>query len=849
MEQKPAGRCGLVVVSMGAPIGRVLWANEDYCRLLGYEQKELLNLSFQNRLVVLHPDDQEKVRERADEQLRAGQEIELEYRALTKSGEVVWQLAYGYVENVDGGRAVRCVVFDLTDIRAAGQQLKIINRRMEVLIDNLPGGLFLYQAASGGKAEFISDGALQVFQCTREVFEKKYEGRIDRFIYPEDKNNILLHPSALPPAGTVQEFEYRIITDPGEIRWARARRQLFLDGDEVLKACVLIMDVDETKRSREALLQTTQEMNELTDSIHGGIVRFLLDDDFTILLANKGFYKLLGEEGAEEKKTFKSVLGKESFEKMRQCALNKKEAGESCTLNMEMKNAQGEDVWINMSGSIVETGDGTPVAQAVISDITQTQRYQRQLEYERERYKILLSCMDDIIFEYDHTADRMTFFLNDPKAVRESRVIEIPGYKNFAAHSTSVYPEDKEKLWTLFSGESFGPLEVRMEMLDGRREQYYWFEMRGTAMHDQRGSFYKTMGTLRNIDEQKRATDMLRYKSERDSLTQIYNKASAGAVINEFLQGMGKEGSHALMVLDLDDFKGVNDTYGHQFGDAVLVEAAKQLQVLFRRDDVVGRVGGDEFVVLMKDVADRGIVLERAEELCRRFERSEVGEKLHYQLCTSVGLALYPDHGANYAQLFERADLALYEAKNKGKNQYALYSRKSLRASGGQSAELSMKNPRRDQTVAAFQTLHGLLPFTMKEDGVDMEGLLRFLCERLDASRAYLLLDDGGWHEWCNDDAAPRGEAGFAVEEGEREEYLAQFGPEDKIWCLKDIKAIKRCLPKLYQSLKRQEVQALAQLRFEGGILGVEECTVPRLWTKNELGVLSVAAHILPYRL
>lgn len=850
MQQETDSRCGLIVISMEAPAGRVLWANESYCSLLGYEQKELLNLSFQNRLVLLHPDDQKKVQEKAMQQLRAGQELELEYRALARDGSVVWQLAYGYVENVDGGRAVRCVVFDLTEIRAADKKLKSVNRRMEVIISNLPGGIFLYKAVTGGKADFISDGALQVFRCTREMFYKKYESRIDRFIYEEDRENIVLKADdVLPQAGTVQEFEYRIVTGQGELRWVRARRQFFADSDDTLMACVLIMDVDELRRSRETFLKTTREMNDLTDSIHGGIVRFLLDEHFTILLANKGFYKLLGEEDPGCKKDFESILDASSLEQMRRCSIGQKEVGKSCTLDLEIHNARGEETWVNLRGSIVEMGEGLPVVQAVISDITETKRYQQQLEYERERYKILLSCMEDIIFEYDLTADRMTFFLNNPKTGGESRMIEIPEYKNFVAHSTFVCPDDRERVGVLFSGESFESIAVRLEMLDGRREQYYWFEIRGTAMRDQRGRFYKTMGTLHNIDEQKRATDMLRYKSERDSLTQIYNKASAGAVINEFLQGVGKEGQHALLVLDLDDFKGANDTFGHQFGDAVLVEAAKQLQVLFRRDDVVGRVGGDEFVVLMKDVVDRSIVLERAGELCRRFERSEVGAAKGYHLCTSVGLSLYPEHGSSYAQLFERADLALYEAKNKGKNQYALYSRKSIRASHTQEKTGASKNPRRDQTIAAFQTLHGLLPLLMKEEAADIEGMLRFLCERLDASRAYLFTKEGAWYEWCNDDALPRGENRFFVAQEEAEAYRAKLETDEGIFCLKDVKEIKRYLPKLYQSLKSYEVQALAQLRMPGGVLGIEECTVPRLWTKNELGVLSVAARLLAYRI
>ena len=154
-------------------------------------------------------------------------------------------------------------------------------------------------------------------------------------------------------------------------------------------------------------------------------------------------------------------------------------------------------------------------------------------------------------------------------------------------------------------------------------------------------------------------------------MTKIYNARTARQQAETYLRHF-TEGC-ALLIVDLDDFKQINDHYGHMFGDEVLVKAAETIKNLFRSLDIVGRIGGDEFLVLMKDISDQEIVRKRCEQLNEEFHeiyKEHLGEN---RLSCSIGVAFSPSHGDSYVELFHCADKALYEAKALGRDQYVFY--------------------------------------------------------------------------------------------------------------------------------------------------------------------------------
>jgi putative two-component system response regulator len=225
---------------------------------------------------------------------------------------------------------------------------------------------------------------------------------------------------------------------------------------------------------------------------------------------------------------------------------------------------------------------------------------------------------------------------------------------------------------------AWGSVEVMMPVFH-KNGSLLWIMNRGQLVVEEDGQEYLT-GVLVDItrskaryDEEKKATKVLQIQAERDSLTNIYNAQTARKKVEEYLANVSEKNDCALLIIDLDDFKSVNDQYGHMFGDEVLVKTAETIKNLFRSLDIVGRIGGEEFIVLMKDIPGREIVEVRCSQLNAAFHDIFKEELKGKELSCSIGVAISPENGTVYSDLFRHADSALYRAKDKGKDGYVFY--------------------------------------------------------------------------------------------------------------------------------------------------------------------------------
>ena len=175
------------------------------------------------------------------------------------------------------------------------------------------------------------------------------------------------------------------------------------------------------------------------------------------------------------------------------------------------------------------------------------------------------------------------------------------------------------------------------------------------------------------------STDRLRKKAERDLLTDLLNKKTFESGVGNILSHHSADEIGALFIIDLDNFKNINDTMGHMVGDQVLSAVAEEMRETFRQQDYLGRIGGDEFAVYMTfgNIADETeryeVIKSRADRLCAGI--GKIAEKLgqDMKVSCSIGIALDPEHGTTYEQLYQSADEALYRSKNSGKNKYSIF--------------------------------------------------------------------------------------------------------------------------------------------------------------------------------
>lgn len=208
-------------------------------------------------------------------------------------------------------------------------------------------------------------------------------------------------------------------------------------------------------------------------------------------------------------------------------------------------------------------------------------------------------------------------------------------------------------------------------MMSEDGKTYFWIRI--TAyIYSWKGDGTIRMFTYRqNINEEKLLEVQMLEKAHRDSLTKLFNKEATEENIRQRLEQEPGE-RFAFFILDVDEFKMVNDTNGHAFGDVVLQRVARILEKNFRKDDILGRIGGDEFVAFFR-AGELEAIRKKADELCRALNTKIVSGKKSYEIAVSIGVAVAPFHGRSFQALYRKADEALYKRKDAGRNGVTMY--------------------------------------------------------------------------------------------------------------------------------------------------------------------------------
>jgi diguanylate cyclase (GGDEF)-like protein len=295
---------------------------------------------------------------------------------------------------------------------------------------------------------------------------------------------------------------------------------------------------------------------------------------------------------------------------------------------------------------------------------------QEKTQLDEQCFRILAEHTGKAVVEWDYSA-KIMYSSNFEKAIGRKPLKDILRSADDAIDAGAVHPDDCDLYRKTFSdtvnGRDFKDLRLRMRATD---EDYQYYSLSSVVVRDAQGKPYKSIAFLENIDGQVRRENLLLQKANTDPLTGFYNKAAAETFISEIMLSSANGAEHALMCVDLDNFKSINDLFGHLFGDEVLKEAAGNMKNLFRSDDVLGRFGGDEFVIFVRAVPNIDFVKEKAAELNRRLNKTYEKNGVECTVSASIGIAVFPSDGTAYSVLHQKADEASYAAKKSGKNTY-----------------------------------------------------------------------------------------------------------------------------------------------------------------------------------
>ncbi|HHQ5567114.1 TPA: diguanylate cyclase domain-containing protein [Clostridioides difficile] len=358
-----------------------------------------------------------------------------------------------------------------------------------------------------------------------------------------------------------------------------------------------------------------------------------------------------------------------------------------------------------------------------------------------------------------------------------------------------------------------------------------------------------------DITKERKQIEKLQHISEKDALTGIYNRAETERQIKKYfeknLNVMG-----ALFMIDTDNFKQINDTEGHMIGDIVLTEMASGMKKIMRDSDVVGRIGGDEFTIFMKNISSVKDAEKKAEELLYMFRHLFQKEKSFLKVTCSIGIAIYPKDGTTFKEIYARADKALYQAKNMGKNNYVIYNQdyfKELEEFDCSSLGTVIDSEKQYAEYPDNLTRY-IFRMLYQTDDIDqaINMILEVVGEQFDVSRVYIFenTEDGRYtsntYEWCNEGISSQMAYLQNSNYQDYEDYEKLFEDELVFYC-RDIHTLS---PKLEELFSSQGIHSTLQCAYKedrvfSGFVGFDECTGLRLWSQEEISTLSLISQII----
>ncbi len=486
-------------------------------------------------------------------------------------------------------------------------------------------------------------------------------------------------------------------------------------------------------------------------------------------------------------------------------------------------------------------------------------RDREAIEAAQRRYKTVLIGKNNYIWEYYLDTDEMLW---DESNSRQEILLDISGKKRKSIISEAVvHPDDHWEFFRfcddLLTDEPVVSAEIRIKADDN---SYRWYRLTGNKVYNNSGYPISVIGQTEDIHEVKLENEALRIQASQDSLTKLYNYHYFCELASNRISTNESSEIMALLIIDVDDFNSLNDAFGYVFADAILVDVASRMRKIFPEDTLMGRYGGDEFVALLNKVPSMSYIIDLAQAFLSSAQNVLNSSKSDYKLSCSIGIALYPVDAGNYEQLFEKADIALYDAKNRGKARYSIYNTSMSQLPQAMKEKNKMK---RQQTSNSKE--HSIVDSTILVNAIDIlfdsndlhfsiGMMLSIIGIYYNLEHLFIVqFDDSDGlatvtHEWSADGHYTLPEE---VKNTPRNQFEVFTGFESMASCCYSCDDVTQITDAdfINKDPYQTNVKALIQygIRYQNSFIGFINisCSEPRDWSKNEIDSLSLLAKLI----
>ena len=657
VEQSPA------IVVITDTQGTIEYVNSKFTQVTGYTAEEAIGKN--PRILKSGAQPAAAYRELWGTVL-AGGEWHGEFVNKKKNGEIYWESASIVPVKDPCGAITHFLALkeDITERKRTGEKLRLMQFSLEQASDAL------YWIDSEAQIVFVNQASCRALDRSREELLTLSIRDIDP-VFPEDRWPWFWQ--TLKAQGSVH-FESQHRTKQGHVFPVEINASyLKVDGNEY--SFCFVRDITERKRAEKELQESNELVRLVLDSVPEAV--YGMDVDGKCTFCNPACLKLLGYEEPAD------LYGKDMHAVMHH---TRKDGtpypAEECPIFEAFRRGHGtridNEVMWRRDGSCFPAEywsrpiqrDGKPIGTVVtFVNITERMRAEESIRKSEMRYRLLFernlagvyrSTMDGLILECNQAAARM-FGAASPEELLGMSMVNV--YQNLSDRDVFLRKLKREKYVTNH--------EVNFRRKNGESA---WAMLNASIVPDEDGNAGLIEGTFVDITERKIAEERIQSLAYFDALTGLPNRTLLlDRLTLALASARRKKSKVALFFLDLDRFKNINDSLGHSVGDLLLKGVAERLKAWVRDQDTIARLGGDEFLVVVNDVREVGDAAVAAQRLMDSLTAELAIQNHSLSVSCSLGISIFPEHGADNETLIKHADAAMYTAKDSGRNNFQFF--------------------------------------------------------------------------------------------------------------------------------------------------------------------------------
>jgi len=631
--------------------GRHVFSNQRLQRLLEYEPDEFRNTGISE---LVHPSEQEAVNQRYRDRL-AGKRVPEMYETVfvTRSGKPVPVELTVATTLWQGEPATIVFVNDITERKRAAKALQESEALLAKAEEVAQVGSFSWDLESN-EVQW-SRQTYRLFGIDPDAPHPDIWQILDERLHPDDKPRLAAAIEKIQRNGARTPMELRVVLPDGTIRTLWNDGEVLFDGQSrPYRMFGAMQDITDRKHAEERLQALLEAVPDLMFRIRSdgtyldcklsALVPTLVDP--SVIIGRKAEDILPPDVATGSMAAIRKALSTQAVQTHTY----------QLTINDERRDYEAR---------IAPCGPDEVLG--MVRDITDTRRAEAQMSklssaVEQTADSVIITDRDGVI-EYANPAfERSTGYSRAEAIGRTPRIVK-------SGKQTQAY---YEHLWrTILAGEVFG------DVLINRRKDgtLYYEEETITPLKDANGVITHFISTGKDVTERMQTQERLQYMAQHDALTELPNRL---LLLDRLKQSLARARWHerlvAVLFIDLDRFKTINDSLGHEAGDRLLQQLAERFIRAVREGDTVARFGGDEFVILLDDVASDKDVGMVAQKVLDALTAPFLVQDQNLYITASIGVSLFPGDGEDSSTLLKHADTAMYRAKELGKNTYQFYS-------------------------------------------------------------------------------------------------------------------------------------------------------------------------------